>query len=124
MSQDQSIPMEKSVNNLGGPIVEWDKVSRDLQGGANSVSQVNGVPDMVPTCWLYGSVALWLWGGRIQERDNGLCLPFYLGESCPPALALMPDTSATPCMPLVPFKLLLRCWSLEGVTRSKCVWVL
>ena len=56
MSQDQSIPMEKSVNNLGGPIVEWDKVSRDLQGGANSVSQVHGVSNMAPTCQLCGSV--------------------------------------------------------------------
>ena len=37
----------------------------------------------------------------VQQRDNGLCLPF-----CPPALSLMPDTSVPSCMPLVPFKLL------------------
>ena len=43
-----------------------------------------------------GSVALW---GRVQKRDNGLCLPFCLGEGCPAALTLMPDTSVPPCMP-------------------------
>ena len=50
-----------------------------LQSGANSVSQVDGVSDMVPECWLCGSV-----GDRLR-RDNGICLPFYLGESCPPS---------------------------------------
>ena len=54
-----------------------------------------------------------------QKRDNGLCLPFYLGESCPPALAFTPDTLFPPCMPLVPFKLLPWCWSSEGVSPSK-----
>ena len=47
-----------------------------------------------------GSVAVG--GGSPKKGDNGLCL----GESCAPALALMPDTSGLPCMFLVPFKLL------------------
>ena len=64
-------------------------------------------------------LALWLCNGRVQKRDNGLCPPFLWGESCPPALTLMPDTSFSPCMPLVPFKLLLQCWSSEGVSLSK-----
>ena len=42
-----------------------------------------------------------------------LCPPFCLGESCPPALTLMPDIPVPPCMPLVPFKLLLQCWNSE-----------
>ena len=39
----------------------------DLQGGSHSISQVDGVSDMVP--------AYQLCGGRAQQRDNGLCLP-------------------------------------------------
>ena len=45
---------------LGGPIswvytqVGWDGVSGDLQGGSNSVSQVDGVSDMAPACCLCG----------------------------------------------------------------------
>ena len=31
----------------------------------------------------------------------------------------MPDTSGSPCMPLVPFKLLPQCWSSEGMSLSK-----
>ena len=61
-------------------------------------------------------ICLWLCGGMVQERYNGLCLPFCLGEGCPPALTLMADTSVPPYMPLVPFKLLpWWCWPSEGV---------
>ena len=87
MSQDQ--PFISWV----GPFVGWNKVSGDLQGRANSVSQGDGVSDMTPTCWL--------WVGRVQKRDSGLCLPFCLGESCPPALALLLDTKVPPRMPLI-----------------------
>ena len=65
------------------------------------------------------SVALWLCGRRAQKRDNGLCPPFCLGESCLTALALMPDTSVPPCMPLVPFKLLPWFSSSKGMSLSK-----
>ena len=37
-----------------GPQVGWDGVSGDLQGGANSVSQVDGVSDMAPACQFCG----------------------------------------------------------------------
>ena len=40
------------VNSLGRPINGWDRVSGDLRGEANSVSQVDGVSDMAPACWL------------------------------------------------------------------------
>ena len=50
-----------------------------------------------------GSVAL---GGRVQKRDTGLYLPFSLGKGCPPALTSMSDTLVSPCILLVPFKLL------------------
>ena len=36
-----------------------------------------------------------------------------------PLLTLMPDTSVSPCVPLVPFKLLPQCWSPEGVSQSR-----
>ena len=66
-----------------------------------------------------GSVALW--GGRAQKRNSGLCPQVCLGESCPPALVLMPVSSVPPCMSLMPFKLLCWCWSSEGVSLSKSV---
>ena len=73
---------------------------------------------MAPACWLCGSVGV---GGRLQKRDNGICPPICLGESCPPVLTLMPDTTFSPCMPLVPFKLLPWCQSSERVSLSKSV---
>ena len=95
----------------------WERVSGNLQGGAKSVSHVDGVSDMVPACWLCGSV-----GQGFQQQDNGLCPPFCLRENCPPALTLMPDTSVPPAMSLVPFKLLPQCWGSErvGLSKSMC----
>ena len=57
--------------------------------------------------------------GKVQKRENCLCLPFCLGESCPPALALVPDTSVPPCIPQLPFKLLPQCQNSEGVSLHK-----
>ena len=71
---------------------------------------------MAPTCQLCG------YGGWVQEWDNSLCPPFCLGKTCLPDPALMPDTSAPPCVPLVSFKLRPWCWSSEGVSLSKCVY--
>ena len=59
---------------------------------------------------------------RAQKRDNGLCLPLRLWESCPAALALMSDTSVLPRMPLVPFKFLPGAGAQrEWVCISLCV---
>ena len=46
-----------------GPLVGWDRISGDLQDGANSISQVDGVSDMVPTCQLCCSVV-----GRFRKQ--------------------------------------------------------
>ena len=73
---------------------------------------------MVPTCWLW---ALCVGEGEVQKRDNGFCLSFCLGESCPPALTLMLDTLVPPCMPLIPFKVLPWHWSPERLNLSKFV---
>ena len=58
-----------------------------------------------------------LWG-RAQKGDDATAWPleFYPGESCPPALTLMPDASFSSRMPLVTFQLLPWCWSPEGVS--------
>ena len=53
---------------------------------------------------LAGSVALWREG---LEKGQW------------PLLALMPDISVSPCMPPVPFKMLISCWSSEGVSLSR-----
>ena len=67
------------------------------------------------------SVALLLHWRRAQTKDNGLFLPFCLLESCSQAPSLMPDTSFSPYMPLVPFKLLLWFWSSERMSLNKFV---
>ena len=87
--------------------------SGNHQGGENSVRQVDGVSDMMPACWFCG--------GRAQKRNNGLCHHLCLGESCPPAVALMPDTLVPPGMSLMHFNLLSQSWSSEGVSLSKSV---
>ena len=61
--------------------------SGDLQGRTTVLARLMECQIWHPPA---GSVALRV---RVQKRDNGLCPPFCLGESCPPALALMPDTS-------------------------------
>ena len=38
------------------PQVGWDRVSGDLQGGSNSVSQVDEVSNMALAYWLCGSL--------------------------------------------------------------------
>ena len=107
--------MEKLLETAWeGQKFRWGRASGNHQGEANSVSQVDGFSVMVPACW-----RLWLCWGRAQKRNNGLCQHFCLGESWPTALVLMPDNSVPPHMSLMPFNLLLPCWSLEGVSLSK-----
>ena len=78
----------------------WGRASENYQGGENSVSQVNGVSGMALTCWLCGSLAEWL-------RKGTMCFTSTcLGESYPPALVLMLDSSVPARMLLVPFELL------------------
>ena len=35
-------------------LVGWGRVSGEHTGRSNSVSQIDGVSDMAPACWLYG----------------------------------------------------------------------
>ena len=106
--------MEKPLETAWvGQKIGWGRASGNHQGGANSVSQVDGVSDVVPACWLCV--------GRAQKRNNGLCQHFCLGESYPQALALMPDNSVPPPMSLVPFNMLPLHWSSEEVSLSKSV---
>ena len=107
--------MEKSrLTVCVGPYVGQYGVSEVFEGRANSVSQVNDVSDMGPTCPLCGSVV-----GRAQKMENGLCLPYSLEENCPPRSCLDANTSVPSCIPLVPFKLLPECWSSEGENLNK-----
>ena len=76
---------------LMGLKVGWGGASRNHEGEAHSVSQAGGVSDAVPARWF-----CWEWA---KKKKNGLCQHFCLGESCLPALALMPDTLVSPCMP-------------------------
>ena len=77
------------------------------------MNQVDGVSDMLSL--LCGS------GGSAQKGDNATAWPleFCLGGTCPLAFTLMPDTSESPCMPLVPFQLLPHCWNPDRVRLPK-----
>ena len=84
--------------------VEWGRALDNRQDRATLVNQADGVSDMVLP--LFGCVV-----GRVQKGDNAAAWPLELcpGGSCPLALSLMPDTSISPCMLLVPFQLLPWC---------------
>ena len=84
--------------------------SGNHQGGENSVSQVDGVSDMAPACWVCD--------GEGSEKGQWPMPAFLSVRKLCQVRALMPDTSVPPCMPLVPFKLLPWCWSSEGVSLS------
>ena len=47
----------------------WGRVSGDFQGGANSLSQVDGVSDMPPACCLCGTVGEGLRKGTMASAD-------------------------------------------------------
>ena len=92
--------MEKQLGwacKLGG--VESLEISK--VGQTVLVSQVDGILDTAPVCWLCG--------GDGPEKGHW------------PLIALMPDISASPCMPLVSLKRTLQCWSSEGVSLSRQV---
>ena len=106
--------MEKPLETACvGLIVGWGRATGDHQGIANSVSQVDGVSYMAPTCWVCA--------GRAQKRNSGLCQDFCLRESCRPALALTPDNSIPPHIFLMPFNLVHWHWGSEGVSLGKSV---
>ena len=60
---------------------------------------------------------------RLMESQIWHKLPCSVGEGLAkgqwPLLDFMADTSVSPCVPLVPFKLLPQCWSSEGVSLSR-----
>ena len=114
VSQDQPLIWK---NSFGGP-VSW--VGQSLRGSPGWGKQC--YPDWWSLRYSIYPLALWLCVGRAQKRDSSLCPPFCLGKSCPSTLALMPDTSFSPCMPLAPITQLPQCWSSEGVSLSKSLW--
>ena len=91
---------------LGGAEPQWITKVRQ-----HSVSQVDGISGMSPNCQV-------CWG-RAKKRNNGPRQPrFCLGESVPPALTLMPDTSVPPHTPLLPSNLCSR-----ARAQRKWIWV-
>ena len=60
-----------------GQKIGWRRASGNHQGGANNVSQVDGVSDMVPSCQLCGSL------GEGSEKEQWPLVALCLGESSP-----------------------------------------
>ena len=82
-----------------------------MLGGVESLGISKAGQTFSPGCWSlrYGTSlqALWYcWGEGLEEGQL-------------PLLALMPDTSVSPSMSWVSFKLLLWYWRLEGVSLSE-----
>ena len=103
-----------------GLIVGWSRARENHQGGANSVSQVVGVSDMVPTCGFCDSLG----GGLRQGTMASASTSFWEKAAAHPhplALILMLDNSVPPHMSLMTFNLLPPCWISEGVSPSKSV---
>ena len=90
---------------MGGPESWVGGSSGNHQGGANSVSQVRAVSDIscLPDLMREGS-----------EKEQWPLSALLSGRKLSPAVALVPDTSVSSHMPLVPFKLQRQCWSSEG----------
>ena len=110
MSQDQPF-IWKTL--LGGPIIWVGWSPGDLQGGPDSVCQVDGVSDMTPTCQLCSFEEE---GSEMRQQPP----PTFLSRrKLSPSSCLGADTSISPHMPLVPFKLLPHCWNSEQVSLSK-----
>ena len=109
-----------AIHILGGPIswagMESQRISREGQMVLARLveSQIWHLP---------ASSVGWIF----QKRVNGLCPPFWLGESCFPAFAFMLDISIPPCISLVPSKQLPLCWRSAEVSlcKSMCgsLWV-
>ena len=76
---------------MGG--MESQRITRDGQ---------TVLPKFMESQIWHPPAGLWLCGRRVLKRNNHLCLPFCLGESCPPVLAIVPDTSFPSYMPLYP----------------------
>ena len=69
-----AILMKSHCEQLGWAVIWLGQASGDLQDGANGVSQVAGVPDLAPACWICGSVDLW---GEGSEKGQW-ALPAFL----------------------------------------------
>ena len=94
----------------------WGGGLRKSPGWGESMSQVDGASDMVPTCWLSECMGVGIRKGTIASAST------FVGQKATPspsALALMPDSLVPLFMSLVLFKLLPRSWSSEGVSLSK-----
>ena len=103
--------MDKALKTaiVGPPQVGgWGGVSGNHQGRVNSVSQVNENSDMVSACKLCGE--------GLRKGTGASASTSVWVKAAPPASFLKRGKEVPPHMSLVPFKLLLQCWSSERVS--------
>ena len=98
----------------------WDIVSGDFQCRANNVIKLMGsliwpLPAGSVVLWLCGSVALF---GEGSEKGHFLLPGFLSGRELSPRSQLDVRHFISSLYAMVPFKLLLHCWSSEGVSLS------
>ena len=108
----QAIHVEKPLEtSSSGPKIEWSGASGNHQGRENSVSQVDGVSDMVPT----------LCRGELIKETMVSASTSIWDKTVPSPFTLMLDNSVPPCVSLMPFEMLFQCWNLERVSPNKSV---
>ena len=80
----QAICMEKTLETSWvDQKVGWGNASGNHQGGANSVSQVDGVSNLAPPCQLCGFV-----GGGLRKVKMASASPFVWKQAVLPVLTL------------------------------------
>ena len=102
-------------NRLLSPQVEWDRVSWNHQGGANSDRQIDGDSDIAPAC-------LAVVGGWFSEKEQWPLLALLSERKLP--LQLLPWCYTIQLLPLCPW-FLSSCCSSNGAqeTVSLSKWV-
>lgn len=92
--------------------VGWGEVSGNHQNGVNGVSQIDGNSVMVPACQCR------LGEGRLKKGTMASTSTSIWEKAATPALSLKPDFTVSHHIALVPFELLIQCWSAERVSHQ------
>lgn len=92
--------------------IRWDGVSRNHQGKANDISEIDGDSDVVPAC-----ICMLGWG-RAQWGNNGFSQHFSMEESYPFRPCPEARQRSSSYMSQMPLKLLPQHWSSKQVIPS------
>ena len=90
---------------------------RELLGGNGGQTVTARLMDT--QIWYLTLVSVW---GGLLKGNMASATPLVWEKAAPPVLMLMPDTSVSPRMSLVPLDMLYHFWSSERVSQNKSTW--